>query len=121
MGARARSHDQAPGERMREVLARLSRDQWLPPSKVWSLAVALCRKHGSRNPTWTAKAYLPEMALHVCMLRGDAVCDRFQPGRAILIRRLQNIENRKDALALGELEVLHFVLKKGAYQCMRTR
>lgn len=50
------------------------------------------------------------------MLRGDAVCGRFHKGRRVLIERLKKIENRTDALALGELEILNFVLKKGAYK-----
>lgn len=110
----------APGPRMRRVMARLSRDKWLPPSRVVELAERLCWKYGSGNPSWTAKAWLPEMAPYVGMLRGQEVCDRFHPKRAVLIRRLQKIEDRTDLLALGELEVLNFVLKKGAYQWTRT-
>jgi hypothetical protein len=105
---------------MKKVMARLSRDRWLSPSEVMALSARLCRKFGSANPCWTAKAYLPEMAIHVGMLRGDAVCDRWHTGRCILIERLQKIQDRNDGLALGELEVLNFVLKKGAYRWTRT-
>lgn len=105
---------------MRRVLERLSRDRWIPPKQVRELAERLCLKFGSYNPTWTAKCHLPEMATYVGMLRGDEVCDKFHPRRGILIRRLAQIENRRDALALGELEILHFVLKKGAYQWTQT-
>lgn len=114
--AQLRYTPNAPGPRMRRVMARLSRDRWLPPSEVEGLALRLAWKFGSGNPHATVKAWLPEMAPHVGMLRGDAVCDQFQPGRGLLIERLRKIEKRKDRLALGELEVLHFVLKKGAYK-----
>lgn len=56
------------------------------------------------------------MAAHVGMLRGEAVCDIQHPGRSLLIPRLEAIEKRRDSRALGELEILNFLLKKGAYQ-----
>ena len=115
-----RHRKDAPGPRMRRVMARLSRDRWLPTSEIEALALRLAWKFGSGNPYATVKAWLPEMALYVGMLRGDAVCDRFHPRRGLLIERLRKIEKRKDMLALGELEVLNFVLKNGAYQWTRT-
>jgi len=50
------------------------------------------------------------------MVAGIVPCDLHDKKRGILIDRLHAIEQKKERKALGEIEILNFILKKGVYK-----
>lgn len=95
------------GDRVRNILKRISREKYLYPDDVYDIAYKICCKI-SNSPCAVMNGinYWDSEIFHVGMINGEPLLKRYEPGYLDLVVFLENKTNWKDKKIETELKIL---------------